>query len=463
LLLTFSNNTVVDCCFQDGFFNELKLLVPVLGSLAKEGQHFTSYKIVDTLQTSLMQLPEPNESILNYLHGVFRKGCVPNVLSSILSNSVVDTDFLYNLLLACELNDSIKFIMNGLRMYKRQPSKFRCISETGLRFLEHHQLALGKSEMTNVLVTVKWWKKFETKKFDYDTFFKFKADERFEFVVNSGCMDMKLAKEYCEDYGLDPNSSYRYLLKKMFQNWKPDWDVTAEAHEKRLMVRNDGSELEEKCREVMKAIDKQQVHTTLKSVWGTVNTYHHEVFIAIINILAEIAPEEDNTAQLTMLSFLKNYQRISTPSDAEKEHWYTNFPDVPKLDRLSAYRLPFTNFLFTKQIFTIIRPELNLKTYKMWFNLIDILKTFVTKNEICSYVVKGVVASGALSRETTDDWILYPKHDDVLAELDECIGHMTNLELATSVAYYLMTNTPQGESLWGKSQFVQVGFQEPTR
>jgi hypothetical protein len=120
-------------------------------------------------------------------------------------------------------------------------------------------------------------------------------------------MDLKLAKEYCEDHGLDPNSSYRYLLMKLFQNWRRDWNVTGEAScgEER------GSELTEKCREVMKVIDRQQVYNTLKIVLDTVNTYHHEVFIAILNILTGIAPKEDNTAELSMLSFFKNYQRIS--------------------------------------------------------------------------------------------------------------------------------------------------------
>jgi hypothetical protein len=77
------------------------------------------------------------------------------------------------------------------------------------------------------------------------------------------------------------------------------------------VVRNAGSELTEKCREVMKVIDRQQVYNTLKIVLDIVNTYHHEVFIAILNILTGIAPKEDNTVELSMLSFFKNYQRIS--------------------------------------------------------------------------------------------------------------------------------------------------------
>jgi hypothetical protein len=79
------------------------------------------------------------------------------------------------------------------------------------------------------------------------------------------------------------------------------------------VVRSDGSELTEKCREVMKVIDRQQVYNTLKIVLDIVNTYHHEVFIAILNILSGIAPKEDNTAEFSMLSFFKNYQRISMP------------------------------------------------------------------------------------------------------------------------------------------------------
>jgi hypothetical protein len=201
-------------------------------SFGRLGQRRSTLHVVQDRGPPLGQsdtADKTNASVLKYLHGVFRKVCIPNVLSSVLSNSVVDTYFLYNLLLTCDPNDSMKFTLNGLRMYKRQPSKFRCISETRLRLLEHHRLTTGKSEMTNVVVTVKWWKKFEMKKFDYDTFFKFKADERFVFVPKSDFMDLKRAKEYCEDHGLDSNSSYRYLLMKLFQNWRRDWNVTGEA------------------------------------------------------------------------------------------------------------------------------------------------------------------------------------------------------------------------------------------
>ncbi|KAJ3628487.1 hypothetical protein MTP99_015790 [Tenebrio molitor] len=46
LYLTYFNDVTIT---EDGFFDELKVLLPVLGGWAKEGQHFTSYKIVDHL------------------------------------------------------------------------------------------------------------------------------------------------------------------------------------------------------------------------------------------------------------------------------------------------------------------------------------------------------------------------------------------------------------------------------
>jgi hypothetical protein len=48
--------------------------------------------------------------------------------------------------------------------------------------------------MTNVVVTVKWWKKFQTKKFDYNTFFRFKTDEQVRFCAEIGLYGLEASQ-----------------------------------------------------------------------------------------------------------------------------------------------------------------------------------------------------------------------------------------------------------------------------
>lgn len=429
---------------EEEFFHELEVLPPIFENLIKEGQNFSSFKIIKILQNCLIQVPTPNEKILTFLNEVLQKKCIPKLLSIILSNNIIDTDLLYNLLLLLNCNDAAHFVINSLRMYKRHPRKFACICRTGLRLWDFHKLSSGKSEMINSLVTLKWWNKFETKKLPYDHFFKSKAEERFELLVNSDCFGMKLAQEYCKDYNLDPQASYKYFLKKVLQNWKPDYEVKNDLTKSYLVVKNDEEGLLKKCREIMEGLDHQQVCDIIANVWNKINTYYYEVFIAMLKILCEIDPTRDEHVHFEMLYFLKNYQRVSKPSKTEIEQWYTIFPDTQSLEVLSEFRLPFTPVLFTKQVFSIIKPEMNLKTYRMWFNVVEILKPFISKNEICSYVIKEVVASGVLTRNESEPWILAPKHQDLLKEIDECVMNISDLELASSVMYHLMTSLSHG-------------------
>ncbi|XP_044266057.1 uncharacterized protein LOC123012232 [Tribolium madens] len=429
---------------EEEFFQEIKSLIPLLENLSKQGQYYTSFTIISTLKNCLMQVNTPPTNLLQLLNEVLKKKCIPKLLSAIVNSNTIDTDLLYNLLLLCDRDDATKFIFNALRIYKRQPKKFDCIIRTGLRLWDHYELTAGKREMLDTLITLKWWKKFEEKKLPYDDFFKSKPEARFEFLVNFNCLDMNLVNDYCKDYNLDPEACYKFFLRRVLQNWKPDYEIkTDDSNRRYLIVKNSEEELLKKCREIMQGLERKEVCDIINNVKNSINTYYYEVFITMLEILSEIAPEDCQCNQLAMLYFLKNYQRMSKPSQTEIEQWYTSFPDAQVVDVLSEFRLSFTPLLFTNQIFSIIRPEVNLKTYHLWFNTIKILSPHLSKDQICSYAVKDVVASGVLSKGETG-WVLTSKHEDLLKEIDDCVTNITDPEWATSVMYHVMTNTCPG-------------------
>lgn len=125
------------------------------------------------------------------------------------------------------------------------------------------------------------------------------------------------------------------------------------------------------------------------------NFYYYEVFLTIYKLL------EDNT-QTTysedkkMMVFLKEYTRFGRPSQREKEAWYTTFPDTQILDPLSEFRVPFIPLLFSSEIWSILRPEVSLTSYKLWFNATYILSNNLKVDDICVYAVKNVVSQQIL-------------------------------------------------------------------
>lgn len=172
---------------------------------------------------------------------------------------------------------------------------------------------------------------------------------------------------------------------------------------------------------------------------------------------------KDYKKKLWLLRFLKDYRRINKPSSSEIEEWYSLFPDTQVIDPLSQWRMPFTPTLLSFDIWKIIRPELNLQTYTIWFDAIPILDKVLNKNEICSYVIKEIasglirfililllivnlfqVSSGLLHNTTSSDWLSHPVFDHLLEQVDLCVQNMSNLEMATSAVYQLVMHTPKG-------------------
>ncbi|KAJ8933454.1 hypothetical protein NQ314_014011, partial [Rhamnusium bicolor] len=239
---------------------------------------------------------------------------------------------------------------------------------------------------------------------------------------------------------------YYEIIYSTLINWKPDYDCKMDLNgKKNLILKNDENSLHTKCQEIINYIkDKESAFVMMNQIWDVVNFYHYEVFICILKIVSNNSKtERPGTLDLPMLLFLKNYRRFSPPSQSEEEQWYSTFPDSQVLDPLSEFRLPFIKILFTDDIWSIIRPEINLKSYKYWFDATNILRKNLKQDNICIYAVKEVVSSKILE-DTSGNWILYPKFEDLFAEVDECVQNISDLEKATSVIYNLMYHTPNG-------------------
>lgn len=192
-----------------------------------------------------------------------------------------------------------------------------------------------------------------------------------------------------------------------------------------------------------KKVSVALVTTYIFNYFQQVNFYYYELFICLLKLYPETNIE--SYKKQVLLLFLKEYRRVSKPAPAEIEQWYTVFPNTQNLDPLSEWRLPFTQTLLTNDIWSIIRPEVTLKTYKYWFEATDILKDILSKDDICSFVIKEVVSSGLLQKCDKNEWILHPVHKALLDELDICVQNITDLERATAVAHHLMMHIPKGE------------------
>ncbi|KAJ8978820.1 hypothetical protein NQ317_018911 [Molorchus minor] len=445
--------------------HEISTLPALVDTLCREGQQMTAYKLLVTFENALGQIKNLDPAVVKPLNVIISKRCLPQLLHAVVSAKHIDLSLFHNLLLACQ-KDYFKYVKHYLKLYKRQPRKLRDIALVGIQLLDYHKvIADARDTLVDAVLSCKYWNKLKadiSNSIPYDVFFKMTCAPRLKQLIRLNAVDVGMICDYCNDYNLDVQAYYMEYLKSSFVNWKPRYEVKIDIDGKRnLILKKDEHSLHIQCQEIIDVIkDKEAAFALMNKIWDVANFYHYEVFICILKILSNNGRvEATRNSDMPMLIFLKSYRRFSSPSQSEKEQWYTVFPDSQSLDPLSEFRLPFIQMLFTYDIWNIIRPEINLKSYRCWFNAVNILRKNLKKDDICIYAVKDVmvhfkVTSGILG-ENTGTWVLYPKFEDLFAEVDECLQHISDLERATSVVYHLMYHTPDGAD---KVNAAQLSF-----
>nr|CAH7754907.1 unnamed protein product [Callosobruchus chinensis] len=433
---------------QEDVLSQLTSLPLIVNNLCREGLHLTAFNLITTLK-SCFSHQDADPQIIQSLKEAEDK-CVFQLIPCVLNAEEVDSDLLFRLILLRKI-DYLKLLEYLLKNYKRQFKKFQLICAVGLRAITHMKETHWKGTATLIKqgVHCKWWKKMRYQiqgKVPYDEFFRMKDDKRLEQLMKLQIMTLDLVKEYCDDYHFSTEAYLREYLKSLLLNWKLDYDIqTGLDGHRQIKAKSDENELVVKCMEIIDAIeDKKSCFMLLESILGKISCYQYEVFICIYRILENNIPSGTTLNRLNLLSFLQNYTRCNSASQREKEEWYSSFPENFALDPLSEFRLPFTKLLFTEDVWSIVRPEVNLKTYKHWFVAAEFLPDILKKDDICIYAVKQVVSSGVLKTDSEEKWLLYPKFKDLLANVDECVQHIVNLERATSLVYHLMYHIPNG-------------------
>nr|XP_023019427.1 uncharacterized protein LOC111508221 [Leptinotarsa decemlineata] len=432
-----SLNSNIPQVMQEQLQHEISSLPMIIDTFCREGQYLTGFSLLKTIGSAFILLGPKELNIVEQVRLVMVSKCLPQLLHVVVSAENVDTNLLYNLLLATQ-KAYLKYIHHYLKTYKRQPKKLRDISIVGIKLLDLYGETTGRDVMVDAAITCKWWSKLKgvRAKIPYDEFFKAKADSRLKWLIGLDVVDVPTIKTYCEDFRLDVEYYYKEFLKGCLINWKPKYEISSNLDGKKsLIMLNDEHSLLSKCQEIINELkDKNAVFAIMEKILKVANFYHYEVFICAYRILENNTQSSvSRSTDINLLLFLKTYSRFSVPSQREREEWYTMFPDNQSLDALSEFRLPFSQLLFTSDIWSILRPEISLKSYKFWFDGSNILRKNLKIDDICVYAVKQVVSSRVLEENSTQDWTLHPNFEDLLQQVDECVGHISNLERATSV------------------------------
>ncbi|KAK9694338.1 Rough deal protein C-terminal region [Popillia japonica] len=430
---------------EEEFSNKINQLPVMIHNFCLEGQTLTAFNIISTLTNCLQNCKKMNDTIKKTLDTI-TKQCSTKLLQKIFTTKKIDVDLAYNLLKTYPRNESITFIHKQLSILKKEIPKFKAVAELALKILNYHKITLHKEIYIDIVQLSNWWTLIPNCQVPVKSFFKSPKGQLLESLIHYQHVDLEMINNFCVDFNLDVQEYYRVYLKKTLLNWKVEYDKIEDVYGKtRIKVRNNADRLLEKCTEIVAILEsKENVYNFMNSFRHEVNFYHYEVFSVIYTILGKLNRNKDHKKTLLLLHFLKSYERVNKPGDSEVEEWYSLFPESQTIDPLSNWRMPFTPTLFSTDIWKIIRPELNLQTYNTWFEVVPILDKILNANEICSFVIKDIVATGILQKHASNQWSLHPSFSHLFEQVDKCVRNMTDLEMATSAVYQLVTHTPKG-------------------
>lgn len=272
-------------------------------------------------------------------------------------------------------------------------------------------------------------------------------------------------KDYCRGFGFNFNDCLLLYLQTLLKTWKPTINVLNTNASKELIISNEKvNELREKCNAIVANLeDTSMLKQSVSTLWEQISFYHYEVFLLLMDLV-----EDKDAEKRDYLCFLQNYIRNGPFTSMEHNEWMHCNPGHSSLPPIAQWRLPF---LLKVDIWKIITPELNLKTYEKWLDIAPVLK--LEAHLICTLAIKGEITrvweNNSVKLKDTP-WSLYPKNTTLLKDIKKCIQRITDSDefyYGTAALYYVVNHTPSGADRVAAAKecykYAQLAAQNATR
>ncbi|KYM77244.1 Kinetochore-associated protein 1 [Atta colombica] len=275
-----------------------------------------------------------------------------------------------------------------------------------------------------------------------------------------------LLKDYCSSFGFNFNDCLLHYLQVLLKTWNPTITISNTSINKELLIcKEEVDELRKKCNAVVAQMeDISMLKQCMSTLWQHVVTfYHYEVFIILMDLIGD-----KDIGKRNYLCFLQNYTRSGPPTSMERDEWIQLNPGHNTLPPIAQWRLPF---LLKVDIWKIITPELNLKTYDKWLDIAPVLN--LEAHLICSLAIKGEVAkewanNSIESKNIT--WSLYSRNSTLLKDSKKCIQRLTDSDgfyYGTAALYHIVNYTPPGADRVAAAkecyEYAQLAAQNSTK
>lgn len=252
---------------------EMRCLPQIMQNLCIQGQTLSAHKLIIVLKSSLTNTSSLTEDMQEMLNTTINI-CNTQLLQHVITARYIDTNLLYNLLLAYDGETALKYLRKTLQMYKEDIPKIHTLACISLRILNFHKKYKDKVYLQDVIVTCKWWKRFKIKSSNINgiEFLKMSPEQRLKKLIAMNCLDVESLQEFCVDFNLELQKCYLIFLGITLKNWKPDFTVECGIGGKRIViVKSNEMEIYKKCKPVADYIqDKGMLYEVIDNLWNQV-------------------------------------------------------------------------------------------------------------------------------------------------------------------------------------------------
>ncbi|XP_046673304.1 kinetochore-associated protein 1 isoform X3 [Homalodisca vitripennis] len=376
-----------------------------------------------------------------------------------------DLELALSLLHYFSKDEALDFLVEESQSVGYNYQRLSAISQLALTYCEVNKIDKLTKKFKKHHMSCKWAKKLNELGLPYKDAFKDTDNEHKQLIsklISLPSITIPLLKEFCLDMFFDLQECLMMYLEYLLLNWQPDMRVTEvpSSGDKVMVVKNSKQELLQQCRAVLhqlgtKAVKSElgvmtwneSIQNGLCNFWNKVNYYYYEVYFVLAELYQNVLSQQVAIQQILsyqgMLEFLQSYTRISAPSETEQEQWFQLFPNTNHLPPISQYRLPFIPFCVKEPPWSTIKPELSLKTYKIWYDIIPNLG--LDRDMLCTLTIQRLTSDQlAGGSKDKSGWRLQTCNNSVLQDIQECVRHIRNQEMASAALYYVVNHMPPG-------------------
>ncbi|XP_076656140.1 kinetochore component rough deal [Halictus rubicundus] len=416
----------------------LKNVLCKMRKLTAEHNDCCLLEIIKSLYFHSCLMSEKNSEIKTVYHHF-----VMILLKKVISSRTFDLHLGLSCLFMLPETDACKWISSACKAYQLDCTRHFRIS---ILAYEYHRFSKRQSYLNiykdNIMVH-SWAQKLSKYSISYTEILTSDATSRREILKHvmryNGDNTISLCQDFCTDFGFDVQDCLLIYLQILIKSWNPKLNLSNSNGKEELHIdEDDVNDLRRKCAVVAAKISSEvSLKNFVATILSEVNFYYYEIFIILMDLV-----EDKNVEHRNYLCFLQNYTRNSEPTQVERDEWMHLNPGNTSLPYIANFRLPF---LPKVELWTLITPELNLKSYNMWLDIAPILN--LQPHIICTLAIKGEVTRTWGNKHKTDEWSLCPKNSSLLNDIKKCIERMTGpnaLYYATAALYYVVNHTPPG-------------------